>query len=56
MLLLLLTLLHFNALLFSSPDTATFVQKLESISKEKLENKDNRSFIVKYVSDYFLYV
>lgn len=30
------------------PDTATFIQKLESMNKEKTENKDNRSFFAKY--------
>ena len=37
---------------FHRPDTATFIQKMETLNKEKMENKDNRSFFAKYVSNF----
>ncbi|KAF2369179.1 hypothetical protein FHG87_000053 [Trinorchestia longiramus] len=30
------------------PDTATFIERMEAMNKEKMENKDNRSFLAKY--------
>lgn len=41
------------SLFFFSPDTASFIQKIEAMKIEKAEGKDNRSFFAKYVSVLF---
>ena len=41
--------------LFTSPETATYIQKLEKEKRDKAagQTQDNRSFLAKYVSFFF---
>ena len=43
--------------LFTSPETATYIQKLEKEKRDKAagQTQDNRSFLAKYVSFFFLH-